>query len=79
MGEIKVRKLDDWIVGVHRDMAEQAGQSLEQYLRGVLEQSALESQRRFAREAAGHLDTARQKYGVVRSSVDILRQQREEM
>ena len=79
MGEIKVRKLDDWIVGVHRDMAEQAGQSLEQYLRDVLEQSALESQRRFAREAVGHLETARRKYGIVRSSAEIIREQREEM
>ena len=77
MGQIKVRGLDEWIVGVHRDMAAEAGQSLEQHLRDVLRELVLESQRRFATEAAEHLDEARRARGVLASSVDIIREQRE--
>ena len=79
MGQVKVREIEEWIVGVHRDLAMQAGQSLEQHLRDVLKESALESQRSFAREAAEQLDAARKKYGVLPSSVDLIREQREPM
>lgn len=36
MGDIKIRKLDDWVVAVHRDLAGKAGQSLEEYMRRIL-------------------------------------------
>ncbi len=79
MGQVKVRELEEWIVGVHRDLAMQAGQSLEQHLRDVLKASALESQRRFAQEAAEQLEAARKKYGVLPSSLDVIREQREQL
>jgi len=78
MGQVKVRQVEEWIVGVHRDLAFQAGQSLEQHLREVLKESALESQRRFAREATEQLELARKKYGVLPNSLDVIRQQREQ-
>lgn len=79
MGQVKVRELEEWIVGVHRDLAMQAGQSLEQHLREVLKDSALMSQRKFAREAAQQLEAAHQKYGMLPSSIDLIREQRKHM
>lgn len=79
MGQIKVRELEEWIVGVHRDLALQAGQSLEQHLREVLKESALTSQRNFARDAAEQLEVAQRKYGVLPSSIEIIRDLREQM
>jgi hypothetical protein len=77
MGDIKVRKLDDWIVGVHQDIAEQAGKSLEQHLRELLAASALEAQKRFAEDARNRLKASREKYPNVRPSVDVIREHRE--
>lgn len=77
MGQIKVRHLDDWIVGVHQDMAKLAGHSLEQHLREMLRHAALSAQQQFAGEAAEHLSKAEEKYGVLPNSVDTLRELRE--
>ncbi len=79
MGQIKVRNLDDWIVGVHRDLADRIGCSLEHHLRAVLKQSALDSQRAFAQDSLEQLDKARKKYGVLPSSLDLIRDQRESL
>lgn len=76
MGQIKVRQLADWIVGVHQDMAADAGQSLEQHLRDVLRETALESQRRFGREQAEQLAIAKEKYGTLPDSTEAIRKDR---
>ena len=79
MGQIKVRQLDDWIVGVHQDMAKLAGQSLEQHLREMLRQAALSARQQFAGDAAEHLKKAEARYGVLPNSVATLRELRESM
>ena len=78
MGQIKVRQLDDWIVGVHQDMAKQAGYSLEQHLREVLRDAALANQRRFGKEQAMHLLNFKEKFGVLAESVEGIREDREQ-
>ncbi|GAB5407255.1 MAG: hypothetical protein Aurels2KO_54860 [Aureliella sp.] len=77
--QIKVRQLEDWIVGVHRDKATRSGMSLEEYLRDLLRSLALRSQRQFADEAERQLAISNEKYGVLPSSVDIIREQREQL
>jgi len=76
MEQIKVRQLEDWIVGVHRDIAQESGQSLEQHLRDVLREAALASQRRFAEKQAVHLHNFEEKFGVLPDSTEGIREDR---
>ena len=77
MSQIKVRNLDDWIVDVHRDQATAEGVSLEQHLRELLKDSALASQRRFAEEQVAYRKEFSEQFGVLPSSTDGIRQDRE--
>lgn len=76
MGQIKVRQLADWIVGVHQDLARDAGQSLEQHLRDVLRDAALRSQRRFGKEQAEHLMRFKDAFGRQTDSTESIRDDR---
>lgn len=76
MAEIKVRKLDDWVVAVHRQLAEQSGDSLEHYFRQLLTSAAIETQHRFADSAEQRLKTLQDKYGVFSDSGELLRDER---
>lgn len=77
MAQIKVRGLDDWIVSVLQDNASHDGQSLEQHLRGVLKEAALESQKRFAAEQFEHLAAFEAKHGLLTDSTMGIREDRE--
>ena len=48
MADVKIRKLDDWVVESFRARAKQAGRSLEEELRQFLTEAARERRRRFA-------------------------------
>ena len=76
MGQIKVRQLDDWIVSVLQDMAKESGQSLEQHLRIILREMALESQREFGREQAKQLQEFKKEFGTLQDSVEGIRKER---
>ena len=76
MSDIKVRNLEDWIVTVHRDKAVLEGQSLEQYMRDLLKELALESQRQFAKEQRKHLAEFEQTFGTLTESAEGIRQDR---
>lgn len=52
MAEVKVRKLEEWVVKVWQSRAQQAGRSLEEELRQVLTEGALRPQQEFASKAA---------------------------
>ena len=45
---VSVRKLDPWVIKTHARIAEGAGKSLEEYLRGMLTEQALQAQHDFA-------------------------------
>ena len=51
MADVKIRKLDDWVVASFRACARQAGRSLEEELRQFLTEAARERRRRFITEA----------------------------
>ncbi|MCA9215595.1 MAG: hypothetical protein KDB27_21165 [Planctomycetales bacterium] len=76
MGQIKVRQLEDWVVSVHQDLARLAGQSLEQHLREVLRESALDSQRQFGREQMQHLAQFKEIFGTLPDSTEGIREDR---
>ena len=52
MGEVKVRKLDDWVIKAWQNRAQGAGRSLEEELRQALTEGALRPQHEFASLAA---------------------------
>jgi plasmid stability protein len=52
MAEVKVRKLENWVVQVWQKRAQQAGRSLEEELRQALTAEALRPQQRFAAKSA---------------------------
>ena len=76
MAQIKIRELDDWIVGVLRDKALAEGHSLEQHLRDVLKDVALDAQMRFAEEQAKFLVEFEEEFGVLPDSTEGIRQDR---
>lgn len=77
MTDVKVRKLDPWIVEVHRVRAQQAGHSLEEEMRRVITTAAREARLRFAGEAADLRDAIRREVGELPDSTDLIREERE--
>jgi len=75
--DVKIRKLEDWVVEALRDRARRAGHSLENELRRVLTDEALAAQ-----HAAGRrFETLRRemvkKHGVFADSVPLMREDRD--
>jgi plasmid stability protein len=77
MADVKIRRLEDWVVAAHRNRAVQAGRSLEEELRVLLTAAALEPQRDFAREVAVLREQIRKQQGVLSDSADLIRAERE--
>lgn len=78
MTDVKVRKLDPWIVAIHRVRAQRAGHSLEEEMRHVITTAAREARLRFAAEAAELRDAIRQESGQFSDSTDLIRAERDE-
>ncbi|MCA9211560.1 MAG: hypothetical protein KDB27_00720 [Planctomycetales bacterium] len=76
MGDIRVRKLEDWVLAVHRRLANNEGDSLENHLRQLLTAAAIEAQNRFADRAEARVKALHDKYGVLPDSADIERDER---
>jgi len=51
MADVTIRKVEDWVLDTYRARAEAAGHSLEEELRSLLTETALERQREFRRQA----------------------------
>lgn len=78
MGEIKVRRLEDWVIDVYRHRAARSGQSVEEEVRQALKADALKAQHAFARESRARLEEMRAKYGDSFDSVALIRAVRDE-
>ncbi|MEM6866791.1 MAG: hypothetical protein AAF528_00205 [Cyanobacteria bacterium P01_C01_bin.121] len=63
LSNLRVRKLESWVITTHARLAENAGQSLEQHLRDVLTQQALQAQLDFADEMDKHRAEITEKFG----------------
>jgi antitoxin FitA len=77
MGDVRVRKIDDWVVGWFRSQAKLHGRSLEGELRQVLTEAALGKKRAIAEEMRTHLDVLRKKYGTFSDSAVGIREDRD--
>jgi plasmid stability protein len=77
MAEVKIRKLEDWVVETHRALAEAAGRSLEEELRRVVTEAALKPQHDFARKVRALQESLREKYGTMPDSTPLIREDRD--
>ena len=78
MADVKIRKLDDWVVASFRARAKQAGRSLEEELRQFLTEAARERRRRFAAKLEAFSEELRAKYGEMPDSTPLIREIRDE-
>ncbi len=78
MVDVKIRKLDDWVVKSFRARARQAGRSLEEELRQFLTEAARERRRRFADKLEAFTEQLRSKYGEMPDSNPLIREGRDE-
>ena len=76
MAEVKIRKLDDWVVESFRARARQAGRSLEEELRQLLTETARE--RRLLVAELDELNAElREKYGELPDPTPLIREERD--
>jgi plasmid stability protein len=78
MADVKIRKLDDWVVASFRARARQAGRSLEEELRQFLTEAARERRRDFADKLEAFTEKLRSKYGEMPDSTPLIREGRDE-
>jgi plasmid stability protein len=77
MADVKIRKLEDWVVATHRTIAEQAGRSLEEELRRVVTEAAARPQKAFAVQVRALQENLAKKYGVMPDSTPLIREDRD--
>jgi plasmid stability protein len=77
MAEVRVRKLEDWVVGWFRSQAKQHGQSLEGELRQILTEAARRRKQEIAAELRADLKKLEERYGVFPDSTRLIREDRD--
>jgi plasmid stability protein len=77
MAEVRVRKLEDWVVDWFRTQARQHGESLEGELRQVLTDVAQERKRAVAAGLRADLEALRKQYGTFSDSAALIREDRD--
>jgi plasmid stability protein len=77
MADVKVRKLDDWVVAALRERARRGGRSLEEELRAVLREAAMQPQRAFLDKARAVRQAIAERHGRLSDSAALIREDRE--
>ncbi|MGH6905587.1 MAG: FitA-like ribbon-helix-helix domain-containing protein [Geminicoccaceae bacterium] len=77
MADVKIRKLDDWVVESFRAQARRAGRSLEAELRQTLTDVARERRAEMLGEIDAFRDELRARYGELPDSTPLIRGIRE--
>jgi plasmid stability protein len=77
MADVKIRKLDDWVVASFRARAEQAGHSLEAELRQFLTEAARQRRESYLEKLNAFNERLREKYGEMPDSTPLIRQIRD--
>jgi plasmid stability protein len=77
MTDVKIRKLDDWVVRSFRAQAKQAGRSLEAELRQTLTEVARERRAALLGEINAFRDELRARFGEMPDSTSLIREIRE--
>jgi plasmid stability protein len=77
MADVKIRKLPDWVVVRHKRTAELAGHSLEEELRTIITETALEKRRYWDRRLGKLRAEIRRKHGTLPDSTSGIRAERD--
>jgi plasmid stability protein len=77
MAEVRVRKLEDWVVGWFRSQAKQHGQSLEGELRQTLTEAVRRHKQEIADELRAELKELEARYGIFPDSASLIREDRD--
>jgi plasmid stability protein len=77
MADVKIRKLDDWVVASFRARAKRAGRSLEAELRQTLTDIACARRTALLGEINAFRDELRARYGEMPDSTPLIREIRE--
>ena len=77
MADVRVRKIDDWVVGWFRSQAKRHGRSLEGEIRRALTDAALDRKREIGAELRADLQKLEEKYGQFPDSATLIREQRD--
>ncbi len=77
MADIRVRKLDDWVVGWFRAQAKRHGRSLEGELRQALTEACLRSKREVGAELRADLERLEREYGQFSDGAALIRDDRD--
>jgi plasmid stability protein len=77
MGDVRVRKLEDWVVSWLRGQAKKHGRSLEGELRETLTDAVLQRKKQIGAEMRADLQELEDKYGLFSDSAMIIREMRD--
>ena len=77
MTEMRIRKVDEWVVESLRQAARASGKTLEATIRELLEREAMRPRQELARELRQMQDELRREYGTFSDSTAIIREQRD--
>lgn len=77
MADVKIRKLDDWVVESYRAQARKAGRSLEAELRHCLTEAARHRRDSYLAELKAFNEHLRAKYGEMADSTPLIREIRD--
>ena len=77
MTEVRIRKVDDWVVDSLRKQARMKGQSLEGTLRELLHQDALRPKQELHSKLREMREALRKKYGTFSDSAALIREDRD--
>jgi plasmid stability protein len=79
MGDIRVRKLDEWVVTWFRAQAKQHGRSLESEFREMLTDAVRQRKKEIAAELRADLKELEDKHGLFSDSTKLIREERERL
>ncbi len=77
MADIKIRKLDDWVVNSFRARAKKAGRSLEAELRQFLTEATRQRRESYLQRLNAFSERLRDKYGEMPDSTPLIREIRD--
>lgn len=77
MAEVRVRDLDENVVGEFKDRAKRHGQSLEAELREFLTREALRPRRELVEDLERFSESLEAKYGLLSDSTPLIREDRD--
>ncbi len=77
MTDVRIRKVDDWVLDSLRRQAKQQGKSLENELRDILTATAVAKRQAIVEEMRAALKELQDKYGTFSDSTILIREERD--